>query len=560
MSSSAADKWYVATPTNKLEKEMWGKEGPPEMEFKDLTLKIRIASRVLKQRSGLGKFAIRKSWVQRWLVLAGQRLFYFELSNKIEQELIGYPPWLDYAVANYEDGQGLASHDDKQIVSDKHKLPRGIMDLLEDEVLFDAAYHPEASGKKSKMLFSIDFQKTRGDHLEKWKVCFESEAEQHEWLEALHEVVGIQEDGIHDHGFEPGDHIIRWELVPIAWPIQIHGIVLEAGKNCVIIADFGMTAQVDGKAVKILEEDETGEENNEIMRAAWSQFRPKEKQRLNVKVLTDKAELKKWTKVNYGRNIFDFSSSGGKFGKLTKWFRTTPKRSTDDDLVSDKGYVGEDWLEEAMQCSNISSSGENGQDSAAVLKPPPVFSLDEFAPDDVALSQDSLLRASVDALNRLDEEIKDEDKIPQIVDAPLDKLPKADPTKIVLARTNFLLEFGEDILPPYHIFYSNSECIAVWCKTGRWSTLQAAIFLHSTAIGNAKSATFMTIGVAAAHMVLLPVLAVGGLAMVTAPFIILKRSKEKWEMATNQLNDSFWAWAEPEVFVAAIENWSGLHS
>jgi hypothetical protein len=70
----------------------------------------------------------------------------------------------------------------------------------------------------------------------------------------------------------------------------------------------------------------------------------------------------------------------------------------------------------------------------------------------------------------------------------------------------------------------------------------------------------MTIGVAAAHMVLLPVLAVGGLAMVTAPFIILKRSKEKWEIATNQLNDAFWSWAEPECFVAAIENWSGVHS
>ncbi len=31
----------------------------------------------------------------------------------------------------------------------------------------------------------------------------------------------------YEHGFEPGDHIIRWEMLPILWPIQINGIVLE---------------------------------------------------------------------------------------------------------------------------------------------------------------------------------------------------------------------------------------------------------------------------------------------------------------------------------------------
>ena len=27
----------------------------------------------------------------------------------------------------------------------------------------------------------------------------------------------------YEHGFEPGDHIIRWDMLPILWPIQIHG-------------------------------------------------------------------------------------------------------------------------------------------------------------------------------------------------------------------------------------------------------------------------------------------------------------------------------------------------
>ena len=141
---------------------------------------------------------------------------------------------------------------------------------------------------------------------------------------------------------------------------------------------------------------------------------------------------------------------------------------------------------------------------------------------------------------------------------PHTKLPKSDPTLLVLARTNFLLERGDDVLPPYHIFHSNSECIAVWCKTGRWSTLQTSVFLASVSVGNAKSATVATLGVAAAHVLLLPVVAVGGIAAVTAPWLILKKSKGKWDNATLRLNNSFWSWAPPAVYVEAIRNWSRL--
>jgi len=140
-----------------------------------------------------------------------------------------------------------------------------------------------------------------------------------------------------------------------------------------------------------------------------------------------------------------------------------------------------------------------------------------------------------------------------------EELPKSDPKKIVLARAHFLLEYGEEILPPYHVFYSNSECIAVWCKTGRWSTLQTAVYLTGHSVGAAKSSTMATLGVAAAHAMFAPVVAVGGLIWVSAPMVILQQSRKKWDEATMKLTKLFWEWAPNEVFVEAIENWSDIN-
>ena len=111
---------------------------------------------------------------------------------------------------------------------------------------------------------------------------------------------------------------------------------------------------------------------------------------------------------------------------------------------------------------------------------------------------------------------------------------------------------------PFLEYSSNSECIAVWAKTGRWSTLQAAVYLVSSSVGFGKSATMLTISAAAAHMILVPALAVGGLAVVSAPLLFLRKSQEKWEEATAELTDKFWMQAEPEVFVEAIEYWGSL--
>jgi hypothetical protein len=53
---------------------------------------------------------------------------------------------------------------------------------------------------------------------------------------------------------------------------------------------------------------------------------------------------------------------------------------------------------------------------------------------------------------------------------------KSDPVGIVLARVSFIMQHPEQ-LPDYHVVHANCECVAFWCKTGKWSTLQARYVL-----------------------------------------------------------------------------------
>ena len=110
------------------------------------------------------------------------------------------------------------------------------------------------------------------------------------------------------------------------------------------------------------------------------------------------------------------------------------------------------------------------------------------------------------------------------------------------------------------ILYSNSECLAVWCKTGNFSTLQEAVFLHSTAIGNAKSTFVLTAGIAATQPWLIPVVGVYGVVAVGMPYYYLQKCKNKWKTSEQRLTDGFWASpdADNDVIVSAIKNWSGL--
>mmetsp|Transcript_13814 Transcript_13814/g.18494 ORF Transcript_13814/g.18494 Transcript_13814/m.18494 type:complete len:314 (+) Transcript_13814:80-1021(+) len=164
-------------------------------------------------------------------------------------------------------------------------------------------------------------------------------------------------------------------------------------------------------------------------------------------------------------------------------------------------------------------------------------------------------------------------------------LPSSDPPNLVIARVRYLLT-NPSVLPKHHLLFSNSECIAVWCKTSRWSTLQTSVFLHSTAAGNLKSAatlatvattttvtttipasgiagwfgmtTTTSVGLLTAQPWLIPVLAGYGIITVGTPIIMLKKAKERWALLTTKLNDGFWAWADSDIYVEAIHCWSGL--
>jgi hypothetical protein len=161
---------------------------------------------------------------------------------------------------------------------------------------------------------------------------------------------------------------------------------------------------------------------------------------------------------------------------------------------------------------------------------------------------------------------------------------QSDAPGLVRARVQFLLEHA-DILPKYNAVQSNCECVAVWCKTGTWATLQASSWLAVTAAGQAKSA-FTVAGAVAGTQVtvpaagawgwlgytthvslvstqpyLLPAIVTYGVITAGAPAIWLARAKNYWKELTVTLNTAFWEHAvdHPEVFVECITHWSSQY-
>jgi hypothetical protein len=161
---------------------------------------------------------------------------------------------------------------------------------------------------------------------------------------------------------------------------------------------------------------------------------------------------------------------------------------------------------------------------------------------------------------------------------------ESSPPGLVRVRVQFLLDHPE-YLPCYSTVQSNSECVAVWCKTGTWATTQAASFLSAFALGQAKSAVTLagvaastqvtvpaaglwgwlgyttTTSFAAANPMVLPLVAVYGVVTVMAPALWLWRAKDRWEKLTIELNDAFWskyALEQPEAFAECLSDWS-LH-
>jgi len=329
----------------------------------------------------------------------------------------------------------------------------------------------------------------------------------------------------------------------------------------------------------------------------------KDGKRFHVIEITDAADLKKWHKVNYGQSLF---SKEGKFDKFKKWFSlnsddtemATSENSTlynenDEFFKAGTGdeihdsYTKKDSGEKSLNNHDMTTDTnevdrrsrwrlKSNSSSMSDMSVASASSFSSSSSTRTGLKMPSF-RGSKNFLKKFTFQKKpsnysslamnqdDTSKLaePTNIDEDEPKLPKSDPRKIVLARTQYILDQqelpkSEQSLPPYHILYSNSECLAVWCKTGNFSTLQAAIFLHSTAIGNAKSTFLLTSAVIATQPWLIPVVGIYGALSVGMPYYVLNKCKDKWRESEKNLTDGFWSTAPCDVFVAAIENWSGL--
>jgi len=394
------------------------------------------------------------------------------------------------------------------------------------------------------------------------------------------------------HNLVKGDHVVRWTRM-VVYPIQVHGIVLSASDDVVTIVDFGLTASSSTNVPASDEKnslgngDREGNQNAKIEVAQVHTNNQHEKEggdnnannsnntyedmsleammnhedkaimekceahreemmgpdRINVLVLTEEKDIKQWKKVEYAVE----TKKKGKF----KWFWEK------DDKKKDKEKQHDNEPEEEK-----------------------VLELEYESPED-----DTVITKSVSPPKEQKSPQSKQNSIQKEKEIPEALLTKSDPTTIVLSRVRYLIT-KPHVLPPHNIFYSNSECIAVWCKTGVWSTFQAVVYLNSTAAGNFKTVvtaaaavgsstvtttvpasgiagwfgmtTTTTVSLVSVQPWLIPVIAGWSLIAVGTPVIFLKKCHNHWRDITTMLNDKFWSELDVDVYVEAIKSWSGL--
>ncbi|KAL3826257.1 hypothetical protein ACHAXA_006285 [Cyclostephanos tholiformis] len=377
------------------------------------------------------------------------------------------------------------------------------------------------------------------------------------------------------HDLQVGDHVIRWKMLAYLYPIQVHGIVFSVGPDFVTIVDCGLSSYGN--------DDEVGNLEGEDRQHAKINVKTK-RRRMQVVTLVDEKEIKKWTRIKYGEEVqlTVHSSNEGmhqSIGEDDVAYSSGRERAasyaSDDEQMPHAG-LDVDEVEKCVQ-AKIRTTPPKKSRSSSWFRPcgtPPKVNVESKPP----------ARQAGDAgKQRL-------------------RLPEADPPKLVLARLRFLLEYGEEpfpppgsddggaheksrrqnLLPPHHLLYANSECIAVFCKTGRWSTIQAAIFLHTSTVGNVKQtatvAMFLsaqtvtvpasgiwgwfggttTLPLFTAQPWLVPALVGGGMVYVGLPMLMLWKAKGTWSATERRLNDAFWSMCDPDVIVDMIRTRSGL--
>jgi len=459
-----------------------------------------------------------------------------------------------------------------------------------------------------------------------------------------------EELGIIDHDIEKGDHLIRWTHVAL-WPVQIHAICLATKEESVTLIDFGLTSSSRKKQEELnVEENEiVVDDDDNLMDAEDNIIKKKEHkenndneqdnfrmmldpedialnnaiednrkeikgaQRIEIRVITEKKELQKWRKVEYGKKL-------GK--KFWNFFQNNDNNASvdNDDNKDEQGRIDETVNTDTTDGQNISSNrkkqawwkrkdkvtvdkknaqqtkqeiseAENDDDDRKKILQLLLGDEKEEVADDHNQTNNNNNEAKVASINEgndgVDSDVHGHDQDDKII------IPPSDPATIVLARVRYLLN-NPQILPPHNVFNSNSECIAVWCKTGRWSTIQAAIFLHATAASNFKSAVSLsalaatatatttttmtapawgplgwmgltttttstaTVGWLSLHPWVVPLLAGYGVVAVGAPIVLLMQARKRWEKTTQLLTDGFWGCAESDIYIEAIQSWSNI--
>lgn len=301
-----------------------------------------------------------------------------------------------------------------------------------------------------------------------------------------------EEESCHD--LVRGDHIMRWSNILI-YPVQVsnmgfrlndvrycllivsqvflhgcsghirkvHGIVLSASSDIITIVDFGLTATKSQKNNKISEsenlEDMVNQEDKAMVDAC-EQYRKDNvgKERINILTLSGEKEINRWKKVNYGEEL--------KKQKDWRWWKKSDDRtSTIDD-------------EKNAMCE-VDNHLTKGVDSKIIEKEEAVHEASEISKLDETQNKDLLTKRPTKwwkGCKTHDKDDEDRDKPTKEVEQQLEKnhkvptLPKSDPEHLVLSRVRYLLHNPAE-LPPHNILFSNSECIAVWCKTGQFSYL-----------------------------------------------------------------------------------------
>mmetsp|Transcript_4589 Transcript_4589/g.7123 ORF Transcript_4589/g.7123 Transcript_4589/m.7123 type:complete len:491 (-) Transcript_4589:65-1537(-) len=144
-----------------------------------------------------------------------------------------------------------------------------------------------------------------------------------------------------------------------------------------------------------------------------------------------------------------------------------------------------------------------------------------------------------------------------------------DELPLVVFRARYLLDHPGS-LPPYHALKSNGECAAVWCRLGRWCTLQSSSMLGMIAFSQLGGAAVGGIiaanttvyvpmsGVLGAYgwvwvmpatmafPLLMPTFVAIGMASLF-PLILLWRFRRQWGKITLTLNHEFWLRSDETV-------------